>query len=414
MEKFHINQETGEVGKCTANIKICPVGGEHYSSLEEARAAYENAQNDELLTSAKRKPRNEFTQHIRNADKRIRDMEDDLKKRDERQGSNTIIQQLYRDGITEEDLQRVMDLKLNNRESGIGTLSSKDDDSDPVVGVTYTGDYRAEEEWGLKHIKENLEKGTLAKDNVVFMEKNGRGYLAIKGDQPYLFKETGPAALKKADERFTRYSSGDDWKEEIRLSKKSLIELKQMLKGKVKPLPTTKDKLINAAINLNRPKNYIKHPQGEFHDGTALAIVSDNPAMIATMKHIKEAHDDGALRLGESANPFSRGVLFYDERDISRKNKIGIVKDEEAKKASEEYIAEVEEKLKEKGRLYAASPNADRDTKDIRDSEYFLNYYPNKRDFKDVPANGVYGWFKKEDLQKIAGGDLTPFTKKED
>lgn len=44
--KYHINEKTGRPNICRAEIKECPVGGEHYESKEEARAGYEQQQKD--------------------------------------------------------------------------------------------------------------------------------------------------------------------------------------------------------------------------------------------------------------------------------------------------------------------------------------------------------------------------------
>lgn len=404
MSKFH-NSEDGP-RPCHANVKACPVGGDHYESLETAQKAYEDEMSksvgifNKLMT--KKDPN---TAHIREAEKRIKASEKDLKARDARQGKDTVIHQLYREGITDDDLKKVMELKLNNREAGIGYLSTSEG-SDMIVGVTYTGDYRAEEEWGLAHISKSLAEGTFKKDDVRFFEKDGKGYLLIKGERSYNFEEDAKNSLKTADDRFSNYVDYDERNKRFSLERKSIAQLRSEFKGKIKPLPTKKSDLINAVLDLERPKDFIKHPQGEFHLGNALAIVSDNPAMIATMRHAKDAHDNGSLRVGNSSNPFSNGVVFYDERDISRDDKINLIKSEEATKAAVDYISETEKKLKENGRVYANSPRVGPELKDVRDSKYWLNYSPKNH-------KQIFGWFNKEDLDKIANGDFSPWEEQE-
>ncbi len=60
MAKIHVNDK-GEIGVCTASIRDCPIGGEHYTSEEEARAGYEAKQRDNANAALKKskKPHNE-------------------------------------------------------------------------------------------------------------------------------------------------------------------------------------------------------------------------------------------------------------------------------------------------------------------------------------------------------------------
>lgn len=404
MNKFH-NSEDGP-RPCRADIKVCPVGGDHYYSLETAQKAYEDKMSKSVGVFNKLiKKKDPNTAHIRAAEKRIKASEKDLKARDARQGKNTVIHQLYREGITDDDLKKVMELKLNSREAGIGYLSSSEG-SDMIVGVTYTGDHRAEEEYGLTYISKSLKEGTFKKDDVRFFEKDGKGYLLIKGERAYDFEESAERSLKTADTRFSKYANYDERSKLYFLDRKSVAQLRSEFKGKIKPLPTKKNDLINAVLDLDRPKDFIKHPQGEFHSGRALAIVSDNPAMIATMRHAKEAHDNGSLRVGSSSNPSSNGVVFYDERDISREDKINLIKSEEATKVAVDYFSETEKKLKENGRVYAAFPNVGPELKDVRDSKYWLNYSSKNHKL-------IFGWFNKEELDKIANGDFSPWEEQE-
>lgn len=45
MAKYHINPETGDPGKCSADEGKCPFGGEHFPSEAEARKSYETSMN---------------------------------------------------------------------------------------------------------------------------------------------------------------------------------------------------------------------------------------------------------------------------------------------------------------------------------------------------------------------------------
>jgi len=60
MAKWHVNQETGNVGKCSASIKSCPFGeeSEHYSSRAEALYAYESANSKNTFNQTLKKKNN--------------------------------------------------------------------------------------------------------------------------------------------------------------------------------------------------------------------------------------------------------------------------------------------------------------------------------------------------------------------
>lgn len=53
MARYHINQVTGRPNKCTATVRACPVGGQHYPSKEDAQDAIEVAASRENETFAK-------------------------------------------------------------------------------------------------------------------------------------------------------------------------------------------------------------------------------------------------------------------------------------------------------------------------------------------------------------------------
>ena len=57
---FLINSETGEVGKCTATKRECPVGGAHFEDEKEARTEFERQMESNVLVTHKAlyKPRN--------------------------------------------------------------------------------------------------------------------------------------------------------------------------------------------------------------------------------------------------------------------------------------------------------------------------------------------------------------------
>jgi len=411
--KFH-NTENGPK-PCSADVRDCPVGGSHFNNKEEAQEAYEKSMVKEKGMFGLFKKSNPYTNHVQKADKLIKKLENDFKARDERQFKDTTYQQLLKE-VSAEELKEMSELEVNNREAGIGFLRSEDSD-DKVIGLTYSADFKAEEEWGLAAISKRLSNGESKPEDITYLEKDGKGVLVIAGEDRshgYRSDERKEERIETALERFKNYRSYDDMKSSWKYNRMKVSELREMLKGKVKPLPTKRDDLVNAAVKLEKgeQKDSIKPPQGEFQRGDFLAIVSDNPAMIATMKKVKDSNDNGTLRLGSSNNPFSNGALFYDERDVSRKSKEQEVRSNVAKKAADEYIEPTRTKLNTNGNLYALSSNADSDIKDVRESKFFINYSP-KANLKNG-KHQIFGWFDKDDLEKIANEDFSPYYENEE
>lgn len=410
--KFH-NTENGP-RPCNAEVRDCPVGGSHFSSKEEAQEAYEKTMLKENKTFSLFKKSNPYSKHIQKADKLIKKSEKDLKLRDERQFKNTTYQQLLKE-VSVEEIQEVSDLELNNRQAGISYLQTEDG-ADSVIGVAYSADFKAEEEWGLAAIAKRLNNGESKPEDVEYLEKDGKGVLVIAGEDRshgYRVEERKEERIDTALNRFSNYKSYDDMQAGWKYNRLKVSELREMLKGKVKPIPTKRDDLVKAAVKLEKgdQKDPVKPPQGEFQRGDFLAIVSDNPAMIATMKKIKESNDNGTLKLGTSNNPFSNAALFYDDRDVSRKAKEDEIRSNVVKESANEYISGTRTKLEEKGNVYAIQSDADSEIKDIRNSKFFINYSP-----KSPLKNGkrqIFGWFNKEELEKIADEDFSPYYDKE-
>lgn len=417
--KFHVTDDGPK--SCSASIRDCPIGGAHFESQEAAQQSFENKMNSgKGLFSKFTKDKNPATRHIRNADKRIRAMEKDLKARDARQFKDTAYQQILRE-VSEEEFKKMEELETSTRQASIGYLKTEDGE-DRVVGVSYGGDYKAEEEWGLSHIRKALANGDFEKDDVAYLEKNGKGVLVIRGEDFGFSPESEYAqrSVATAMKRFDDYVPYDEqkvlWQTERKYGDKKVAELRSMFKGKINPLPTKRDDLMKAitVYETNPPTDTVKVPQGEFQNGKVLSIVSDNKAMMATMRKAKEAHDAGTLRMGNSRNPFARGVVFYDDRDVSRDSKVRQVKIEEGTKLASENIKESWDKLKRNGSAFAVSPHVDEDLQDINDAKYWVNYYPNKvpEGTKLEGGRSVFGYFKKTDIDAMANGDFSEVTRR--
>lgn len=428
MEKQRWHMSDGVNKKCSTTPDKCRAkgaGGEHFEGTQKEAEKWAEKKNSEdsrggsfsgavnkVKAKLSREPKDPSRAHIAAADKKIASMKKDLDARDTRV---TVSQQIL-DEVSDEELGEMMKVKTSQRQAGIGYMKEEDSDR-TILGVSYGGDFKAEEEWGLGHISKALKEGTMKPEDVTYEEENGKGILSVRADaNDYVYERDKQDSRNTAVDRFDRYVPFDDMKMGWKHERKSVAELRDGLKGKVKPLPTKKDDLIAETVRLEKEargdKKEIKPPQGEFQRGNVLTIVSDNKAMKAMMRKSKEAHDAGALRTGSSSNPFSRGVMFYDDRDISKETKMKQVRAEEALKSAKENIKGTQDKLKEQGTVYAVSPHVDHDIEDINDAKYWLNFSPDRR--KNPGREQMFGYFRKPELEQMAEGDFSPFDKKEE
>lgn len=401
MKRFHLTDNGPK--PCTASVRDCPVGGAHFTNEGEAKLAYEfSAAKKHGVFGGLKKPQDPHMLHVSSAAKRLRQLEKDMLERDRRQAEEgTVFHQLLADGVSEEELEARFKEDTNTREAGIGYMSNSEGAVKPV-GLSYGGDYKAEEEYGMAHIAKTLREGTAEKDDVLVYEKNGFTVMAVRGERSYGWADDDGSRVRSeqmALKRFKDWYNWDDRQLKWELERLSAADVKSRLNGRVKPAPKTKAAAITEILKLDGAQR--RTPAiGEFQNGSALVIVTKDPIEAKLMKSLKEAHDEGHLRVGGTANPFGRGSLFYDERDLTREYKTDLVKDEEATRYAAAYVSDTKGKLESNGRVYAVSPSVDDSDGDIRKARFWLNYSPNNH-------KQIFGWFNKEQLERIAEGDYS-------
>lgn len=409
MATWHISPRTNKLERCSATKRGCPYGGQHYSSKEQGENALRLKQ--EIFSDA--------TELLQNKKKRINEF--DL--RDQHQPF-TVYNQLLKEGFTEEDITGLLSEDLGNRMAGLGIVKAPEGDS-PILGVIYTGDYRYEEENGLAKISEALSKGTLDPKTIELQEYKGATVLVIPKPPTNRYEGDLGEAEKSATVAvaYKRFKEIDIPSHLLYGNRKTMAEMRAELKGNVKPLPTNRKDLELAYLKFKHPEEFSAPPKsvGEFHTGRALVIVADNPIMASTMRKVKAASDTGNLRVGGSSNPFSRGVVFYDQRDISGNHQKQILAQQQAEKLSYERVESVKKKLDarnnsiasyDQGNLYALQSNASPSTPPGQE-KYFLNYgLPRNKRTADGGTQ-IFGWFTKEQLEKIADGDYSPYEEQE-
>jgi len=399
--RFHLTESGPK--PCKANVRDCPIGGAHFDTKEKAEAAFEfKADRKFSPLGALKKKVDPFTKHIATADKRIQALADEMRAREERQNGATLWHEITKE-FPQELLEERFKERYNNRQSEVSFKPLVGGKARGAVGITYGGDHRTEEEYGIHHIAKSLRNGDYGPNDVQVYSEGDFTYFVVKGERAYdwnddlennrLVKDNA----KEAKERYKRYSPWElrnlKWDAQAKSAKELREELTQY--GSV---PKTKSEMVNKWVELKSNQPWRTPAMGEFHNGRALVIVTKDPLESKLMHKLKETHEAGALRFGAAANGSS---VFYDERDLPPEQIENMIREEEAQKASKGYIAETEAKLRQSdGTLFAVSPRVDHTLKDVRDSDYWLNFSP--RGHKQI-----FGRFNKKQLEKIAAGDFS-------
>ncbi len=278
------------------------------------------------------------------------------------------------------------------------------EDAAPVVGFTYGGDFRSEEEYGSAAIAKGLRNGALSPEDVNYQEIDGIAvFTIVNPEERYMSDDAKQRATMKAIHRYKEFTpSNDFW----RLQRSTVAELKERAKAAgVESFSKLKKNELISAIAMKESGGK-KIAQGEFHAGDVLAIATDDPVEKALLAKLANSHKAGALRVGSSSNPFSRGIMFYDDRDVTPAVKENEVRHKVATKAAKAYVAETKNKLESVGHVFAVSPNVSDPLADIRETRYWLNMSPRVGNFKQQ-----FGYYTKEELDAVVAGDYSKFEK---
>lgn len=407
--RYHLTDDGPKF--CTATVRDCPIGGAHFTSKEDADAAFEfrvkqvHSPFSILRKKKKEKLADPHTKHVSEAEKRIQELSEEMAERDRRQKDSTLFYQLMENGVSADTLESRFKEETQTRKATIG-YGKVDNQESPVVGMVYGGDYKEEEEKGMAFIARGLSSGEYAPEDVQYYEKDGYHFFAVRGRNTQLFGtgiEFDPKVISeaKAIERFNKQAEAEQFERKWELEQKDFTQLKEEFKGKLSPLPRSKEKLIEAALKSERPAGYRDSAIGEFQSGEALVIVTQDPIEAKLMAKLKDAHDAGALRIGGPANPYGRGSLFYDDRDLSSAEKSREIRTDYARKYAMAYVSETEAKMRKMhGTLSALTPRVDDKVQDVREVSYWLDWAPSGRQ----PVTGLY---TKEQLDRMADGNFS-------
>lgn len=185
-----------------------------------------------------------FTRHIADAEKRLRSLEPDMVMRDARQENGTLYHELLAEGVTTDELEARLAENTDLRRAGLGYVRNEKG-ATPAIGLTYGGDHKAEEEYGIAHIAKSLRNGDYGPDDVLLYTKDGATVLAIRGERgdwsPNLDEDSSATrAAKIALDRFNNYYPGELSVQRYTLERLSVAQLRANLKDKVSPYLKTK------------------------------------------------------------------------------------------------------------------------------------------------------------------------------
>ena len=238
--------------------------------------------------------------------------------RKERQKTNTVYRQLLNRGFTHEQLWRAFKNQGSLPVCQIGLGWYEDDfGSDPVIGIIYNGDYRYEEESGIRKIAEFLNMGEnqnqIAYTRVMTHDGHEYTQYCLESEDPF-FSDSWDMIYQKALERhLSPYNDmGDIWQMDVKA-------MREELKGKVIPLPRRRPDVEKAYAENVLGKVIKKYESiGEFNDGKVLVMMTQEPVLSATLGILfEDTVKANQLVHGSDSNPFSRGSFFYDYRDVS-------------------------------------------------------------------------------------------------
>lgn len=315
-------------------------------------------------------------------------------RREHRENGRTVYARLLARGYTREQIEKAIEDADGYMRRIYLTGHEQPGSDEIVIGVQYTGDFRAEEEWGLAAIAKMLNNPNVDQTDVtgVFTYED-RPYFVIAGERTYGGIDAIAQNIIEAHERALTPRLYDDYFADER---KSVAELRAELKGIVTPLPRKRADLLSAYRTHLRGIP-ARQSVGEFHHGDWLVMAPEGDLLTDALALIFEATEANSLRFGGSKNPFSRAAMFYDERDLTPET-INVIREAQHYHDTQmEAIADVKAQLKAKGSLYAIRPErSSRNSDTVRDC-FLINYYP--RYSKAVkPNEGVWGWFTREEL----------------
>lgn len=303
--------------------------------------------------------------------------------------------------------------RCSTREFQVGVFEQPS--GDPIIGLHYMCDFRAEEEWGVSDLRKAIttdnprqfkQSRKATKHIATFSDVNGLvlsvrdlDFTSLTWDEqidPYMRRQYPDKSSDYAEfmdrERF-------DYRLLWKYEDKKLPELRQDAKGLgISPLPRKKADLVNAILNKVDTLETRTSWPGWFHFGKDLVLRADAGPVADVLTKIIEATRKGTLGIGNGSGPFSSGLFLYDTRDESKelqKKREADFDWYDARMAELEPVAkDLEENFL---KFYFLGNPSTLDTGDGRQVvRYWLNSHGTKHAYD---GRQIFGWFTLEELQ---------------
>lgn len=195
----------------------------------------------------------------------------------------------------------------------------------PVVGASYRCDYRAEEEYGTRDLRNALRGEdprridpvhTAGALTGVFDDANAVVAATCPLPKQLRWGSTELGYGLRYAEHYTQtlaYAQGAD----TRLGWKTVAELRTLAErdGLPRPWPRRKDDLV-AALTAHRGGDTPWQWPGWFYDGHHLVLRADGGVAADVIGHLADAARANTLTVAPDSGPFHAGLLLVDARDI--------------------------------------------------------------------------------------------------
>lgn len=311
-------------------------------------------------------------------------------------------------------------------------------DGEPILGLSYACDFRAEEEYGLGDLRKALtgiddrrfQMLPEAKDRVAtFSDVNGLVVSTMDLDKsefkwgeevvpdPYGYRASTRPDYATA---FADHLSSVQGSEYIS-SWETIPELKERAKALgLTKLPTKKADLYDLVVITQAERGEKKDPDnwpGWFHYGRQLVLRAEGDGPTArVLKHLAEAAQAGTLGIGGKvgSNPFGAGLFLYDTRDETKGLKAEVDAQHRWHAKQMKRLAKTEKLLKKQGFHWGFLGNPREDENgvvrywvnnlgEIRhsyDGEPNPDFDPETKELlSQLYNNTIYGWFTAEELE---------------
>jgi hypothetical protein len=262
----------------------------------------------------------------------------------------SIYSELVDMGYTPDEIADAVNERPSARQFTLAIADNGESGEDPIVGITYACDYRAEEEWGVGDLYKALLGDDYAKGGYV-MQKSARDHIGKftgvtdttlilsvskivgspawgtniwSGTGPYDYSARGQLDTKEPskwddtyDNHWTNSLAHAQGLDDYSYRYKNLKELRTLaIESGVEKLPRTKAALVAAitATQIARTPNTFP---AWFHNGDTI-VFRANGLVGEVLGMLYDAALDGDLAMGGGSQIFGSGTAFYDSKDVSK------------------------------------------------------------------------------------------------